>query len=285
MNQAGGKSGVHWLTIDVPQLILALQSTPRSSAPPSTHSKQVLPQSLQGAITHGLPAEICAAVGDVQVWSVAFTTVASASLKQLSVVSGGQQTPNKVGLAMILTTAGELLCVANGRVLYQRQLPLLPAAHSGQDVHMQFTSSARAPLLLVSRDSTLLVVDVLHNGAVLKEFTHVGAYICAPLLHPLEEHLMVIPASEVERLGVTQVTHGHVVCASSMNLAGIVRGEGLGRSPSKSKKTAAESQAKGLGLTDFFVYELPSGGTETGASEGCRSMNPQCWWREGEWVN
>jgi hypothetical protein len=294
-------AAVQWLTVDIPQLVEALQGAPPSSSAPHSQHKgsiisaateghlavPVLPHVLQGALTHGLPAELRDAVGDVQEWSVAFTTVASASVTQLQAASSAQRKSSKVGLAVVITVEGELLCIANGRVLYQRVLPIAPAVRTGKDVHMQFTRSAQAPLLLVSCEKTLLVLGTLQNGAVLKEFTHVGAYICAPLLHPMEEHIMVIPESEAVRLGITQVTHGHVLGGTSIphEIGANDADRKYRKAARKAKEDAAQQpeQARQLELKDFFVYELPLvAGADVESSRACRSMDPHCQWREGE---
>jgi hypothetical protein len=228
----------------------------------------VVPSHLAAAVTSGLPnwperSDIVA----VAYGNLAPVAARKLGIPQARIVSG------MVSYGVAATVTGRLLCCVQGTVLWETQMPISADVHSAK-VELQLTVSAQTPLLLVGCAGRLLVVDVLQRGAVMREFTHVGAYMLAPWFDPLSEQLLILPVSTVARLGIQSVTHGRVLVPPDVN------------SPADSIATQANGDQCGdstLPLTNWFVYELPRTPTVPGdiSVVACRSMDLHGVWREG----
>jgi hypothetical protein len=227
-----------------------------------------VPSHLAAAVSCGLPnwperSDIVA----VEYGTLAPVAARKLGIPQASNISG------MVSYGVAATTAGRLLCCVHGTVLWETQMPISADLH-GAKVELQLTTSAQAPLLLVGCAERLLVLDVLRRGAVMREFTHVGAYMLAPWFDPLSEQLLILPVTTVDRLGIQSVTHGRVLVPPG----------------SKSTVDSIATHAYGdqcgdstLPLTNWFVYELPRSPAVPGDTSvvTCRSMDPHGAWREG----
>ncbi len=111
----------------------------------------------------------------------------------------------------------------------------------------------------------MLVIDLLHNGNVLKEFSNTGACVCASLFHPLSQELFIIPSKEVERLDIHSIPGGFVH-----------------RDSNTLHESTSGSSDSVLVLSNWFVYELPEARSDRNAGLAkCRSMDPTGRWREG----
>jgi hypothetical protein len=231
----------------------------------------VVPSYLAAAVTSGLPnwperSDIVA---------VTYGNLAPVAARKLGIPQA-RNISGMVSYGVAATATGRLLCCVQGTVLWQTQMPISVDLHSAK-VELQLTASAQTPLLLVGCAGRLLVMDVLKRGAVLREFTHVGAYVVAPWFDPLSEQLLILPVSTVARLGIQSVTHGRVLVppdskSTADNSATHVNGDQCGDSSPP--------------LTNWFVYELPRSPAVPGDTSvvACRSMDPHGAWREGTLV-
>jgi hypothetical protein len=228
----------------------------------------VVPSNLAAAVSCGLPnwperSDIVA---------VAYGNLDPVAARKLGIIQARNIT-GRVSYGVAATATGRLLCCIEGTVLWETQLPFGSRLHNAK-VELQLTSSAQTPLVLAGCAGRLLVLDVLYRGVVIREFTHVGAYMLAHWFDSLTEQLLVLPVSTVSQLSVQAVTHGRVLVPLD----------------SKSTVDSIATHANGdhcgdstLPLTDWFVYELPrSSGIPGGTGAvACRSMSPRGVWREG----
>lgn len=234
-------------------------------------------------------------VSGTEVVNIAYATIIGGSRYSSNIrhtaVAGAQRRRSKSLLAVTLCTSGLLSCSENGQFTFKRALPL--AGVTGHDylyeIELRTTDSATSPLLLLQYRHTLLVLDLMNEGTVLKEFSNIGAYACAPLFHPLECHLLIVPASEQATRKLTFLSHGKTYNGST---------DGLLDSAVVEPAAAAPSNGGEASLQNYFVYELPTSpsnttlrvnrngiGVRAGAGAGapsvCRSMDPHGLWREG----
>ena len=177
-------------------------------------------------------------------------------------------------------------------LLFRRTLPTTIHSQSSNDrsttllnVVLKFIGAIN-PILLLQYDGTLLLLDVINNGAIMKEFSNVGAYLCAPLFHPLQLQLWIIPHTSVVQIKLQYLQGGSVSNASQLYIE------------NKTSDTLEEPVA--LSLSNWFVYELPltraqllnlqsSGHSHADYSDcginkqafKCRSMDAKGLWREG----
>ena len=169
-------------------------------------------------------------------------------------------------LFIAVTKNFELVFYVNQVLRYTKQLPYTRYTSSvdAGSIMLQITNSASNPLLILCAGHSVLLIDILHSGSVLKEFSNAGACVCASLFHPLAQQLFIIPTNEVGRLCIQSIPGGYVHrdCINS----------------SGSNSSSSDSV-----LSDWFVYELPEATVDgnTGLTN-CRSMDPTGRWREGK---
>jgi hypothetical protein len=230
----------------------------------------VVPSHLAAAVSCGLPnwperSDIVA----VAYGNLAPGAARKLGIPQARIVSG------MVSCGVAVTATGRLLCCVQGTVLWETQLPISADFRSAK-VELQLTVSAQTPLL-VGCAGRLLVLDVLRRGTVMREFTHVGAYMLAPWFDPLSEQLLILPVSTVAQLGIQSVTHGReLVPLDSQSTVNSIATHANGD----------QCYDSSLRLNNWFVYELSRSPAVPGDTSvvACRSMDPHGAWREGTLV-
>ena len=223
-----------------------------------------------------------------QCWAIAYSTI---SFQYTQSNNASEVHSLRSQLTMVLTINSELVCLIDGHKKYSRALPLplsLPRYTTQSlhgNIHLHLTTSAHAPLLLISTSDRVLLCDALYNGTVLREFIHIGAYICAPLLDGLEEQLLIFPNEQVEAMELSSIRSGWVSNKSSQHK--ISDKSSSSSSSSSSSKDCMDNieRPEDLGVNNWFLYELPyqrSGDNEATVSICCNSMDPHGLWRSGE---
>ena len=156
----------------------------------------------------------------------------------------------------------ELVCYVDKVLQYTKQLPFPNSAGAGS-IMLQITNHASNPLLMLCVEHSVLLIDIMHSGSVLKEFSKVGACVCRSLFHPLAQQLFIIPSKEVGRLDIQSIPGGYVY--------------------RNSNASSGSNSSSGDGvLSDWFVYELPENNVDSVTElTKCRSMDPIGRWREG----
>jgi len=167
-------------------------------------------------------------------------------------------------LFVAVTKSFEFVCYVDKVFLYTKQLPFTSSTIA-DSMMLQITNHASNPLLVFCVEHSVLVIDLLHNGNVLKEFSNIGGCMCASLFHPLSQQLFIIPSKEVERVDIHSIPGGFVHRDNSTSSIGT--------------STHLDSV---LVLSDWFVYELPDASADGNtALAKCRSIDPTGRWREG----
>lgn len=268
-------SVIEWLLLDTTQLHHLLHNTASGSV---KFSKLGMHSNFCAFVAHStVPSIDCAIVTTNKVdYNQYYDFLQASAYCNDNTVSAScsDTTPSQRSLYVGIDKTHQLKCFLDNVLLYTTALPVSYTPHT---THMSLTNTTQ-PLLLLSQSTTLLLIDVLHKGAVLKEFSNVGAYVCSSLFHPLSQELFIIPHKESIRWNMWGVTGGY--CYTPTDITTSV-------ATGTSTTTTANAT---LPLSDWFVYELPLEHTATSAGNGststtrytCRSLDCTGRWRKGK---